>query len=152
MDMKEIDVIDEAVIDASPSAVYKAILDEYVGVTNWWMPILEFKMRGNSLFCEGAICDIAARGSGMTAKFSVKVTKILQDKSIELELAGDFLGTEKWTFEPLDEKTKVQLRWSGKINKPLFSFVATFMKNPAKPHSDAIQKGFKILNSNLCKK
>jgi len=34
--MPKIDVTDEAVIDAPPLVVYKAILDEFTGVTHWW--------------------------------------------------------------------------------------------------------------------
>ena len=105
--MPKIDVTDEAVIDAPPVAVYKAILNEYAGVTHWWMPVLEFKLRGNKPFdCEGAICDLTAHGSGMSAKFSVKITKIVEAKSIEFDYSGDFLGTGKWTFEPKMEKRK----------------------------------------------
>ena len=45
--MPKIDVTDEAVIDSPPMVVYKAILNEYAGGTNWWMPYLEFKLRGD---------------------------------------------------------------------------------------------------------
>ena len=107
--MPKFDVTDKAIIDAQPFVVYKTILDEYAGVTNWWMPILEFKPRGNKPFdCEGAICDLTAHGLGMSAKFSVKITKIVEAKSIEFDYSGDFIGTGKWTFEPEDGKTKAQ--------------------------------------------
>ena len=94
--MPKIDAINEAVIDAPPTAVYKAILNEYAGVTHWWMPVLECKKRGNkTIDCEGTICDIMAHSHGITSKFSAKVTKLEEGKSIELSLAGDFLGNEK---------------------------------------------------------
>jgi hypothetical protein len=151
--MVKMDVTDEAMIDSSPMEVYKAIIDEYSGVTNWWMPHLEFKPRENKPFdCESAICDMAVHGMGMTAKFSVKMTKLVEAKSIEYDYSGDFVGTGKWTFEPTDGKTKVQYRMNVRTNRLLFSLVAPFMKNPAKPHSDMMQKGFKALNSYLSKK
>jgi hypothetical protein len=69
--------------------VYKAVLNEYAGVTHWWMPILELKPRENiPINCEGAICDITARNSGVAAKFSCKITKIVEAKSIEVEYTG----------------------------------------------------------------
>jgi len=34
-------VVDEAIIDANPSAVFKALIDECNGRTHWWMPSLE---------------------------------------------------------------------------------------------------------------
>ena len=141
--MPKIDVIDEAVIDAPPMVVYKAILNEYAGVTHWWMPILEFKLRGDMpIDREGAIVDMTIRNRGVTSKVSVKVTKIVEAKSIEMEFAGDFVGTEEWTFEPTDGKTKVQLRLNGRTNRLLFSLVSPFV-NFGKGHSDVMQKGFK---------
>jgi hypothetical protein len=151
--MPKMDVTDEAIIDSSPVEVYKALLNEYSGVTSWWMPFLEFKPRGNKpIDCEGAICDLAAHGSGMTAKFSVKVTKLVEAKSIEFDYSGDFIGIGKWTFEPIDGKTKAQYRLTVRTNRLLFSVVAPFMKNPAKPHSDTMQKGMKALSNYLSKK
>ena len=151
--MPKMDVTDEAIIDSSPIEVYKAILNEYSGATNWWMPHLQFKPRGDNRFdCKGAVCDLVARGSGMSAKFSVKVTKLVEAKSIEFDYSGDFIGTGKWTFEPFDEKTKAQYRLNVRTNKLLFSLVAPFMKNPAKPRSDTMQKGMKALNNYLSNK
>jgi len=150
--MPKIDVLDEAVIDAPPMVVYKAILNEYAGVTHWWMPILEFKLRGDMpIDREGAICDITAHGHGATAKFSCKMTKIVEAKSIEEEIAGDFVGTGTWTFEPTDGKMKVQYRFNVRTNRLLFSLVSPFV-NIGKGHSDGMQKGFKALNSYLSKK
>jgi hypothetical protein len=39
--MPRIASLDEAVIDAQPMAFYKAVLNEFGGVTHWWMPIHE---------------------------------------------------------------------------------------------------------------
>jgi hypothetical protein len=149
--MPRVDVIDEAVIDRPPAIVYMAILNEYAGVTHW-MPTLEFKPKVERSFdCVGAVCDVTAHSHGMAAHFSVKMTKLVKEKLIEFELAGDLLGTETWTLEPLDGKTKVQLRWNGKTNRLLLSLFAPFV-NPEKEHSAAIQKGLKSCNSYLCKK
>jgi hypothetical protein len=101
--------------------------------------------------CEGGICDITARSHGIAAKFSVKVTKVDPGKSISLELSGDLIGIENWTFEPIDGKTKVKLQWKGATNKLLFSFLSP-IANAGKVHSESIQKGFKVLNASICKK
>ena len=151
--MVKMNVTDEAIIDGSPLEVYKAIIDEYSGITSWWMPTLEFKPRENKPFdCEDAICDVAAHGAGMTGKFSIKLTKLEEAKLIEFDYSGDFIGTGNWTFEPMDGKTKVQQRLDVNTNRLIFSLVAPFMRNPAKPHSDAFKKGMKALNSYLSKK
>ena len=144
----KIDVLNETVIDSPPMVVYKAILNEYAGVTYWWMPTVEFKLRGDlPIEREGAIVDIIAHGNA-TAKVSVKMTKIVEAKSIEEEVAGDFEGTGKWIFDSTDGKTKVQFRFNVRTNRLLFSLASPFV-NIGKKHSDTMQKGFKALNSYL---
>jgi len=101
--------------------------------------------------CEGAICDITARSHGMSAKFSVKVANIDQGKSIDLDLTGELIGTERWTFEPMEGKTKVQIRWNGATNRLLFSILSPFA-SAGKVHSESLQKGLKVLNNSLAKK
>ena len=126
--MPKFEVIDGAVMDAPPMAVFKAVLDEYSGVTHLWMPDLEFKPRaGNPMDREGSICDTTVRGHGMVAKFSEKVTKIEPGKSLDFDMTGDFSGTEKWTFELTDGKTKVQVAWNGASHKLILSLVSPFV-------------------------
>ena len=150
--MPKIDVHDEAVIDSPPMVVYKAILNEYAGVTHWWMPHVESKLRGDMpIVREGAIVDIAVHSRGVTSKFSAKMTKIVEAKSIEEEFVGDFVGTGKWTFEPTDGKTKVQFRWNARPKRLSFVLLSPFV-DIGKRHSDTMQKGFKALNSYLSKK
>jgi hypothetical protein len=152
--MPKFDVTDEAVIDASPIEVYKAVLNEFAGVTNWWMPYLGFKLRGNMpVDREGAIFDytVFPKSRTKSSKISATVTKIVEAKSIDLELAGDFVGIERFTFEPTDGKTKLQIRFNARTTKLIVSFVSPFV-NIGKGHSDVMQKGFEACNSYLCKK
>jgi len=43
--MPRVNILDETIIDNHPISVYKALLDEYSRITNWWKPNLEFKPR-----------------------------------------------------------------------------------------------------------
>ena len=148
--MPKVDGTDEAVIDAPPMAVYKAILDEYSGVTHWWMPYFELKPRGNVPIKEGTIVDLIVHASG-TPKFSAKIAKIVEGESIEMEYTGDFVGTGKWTFEPADGKTRMQKRVNYEVKRLSFVLLSPFV-NMQKANSDLMQKGFKALNSYLNKK
>jgi hypothetical protein len=149
--MPEVDVLDEAVIDSPLMVVYKAILDEYAGITHWWMPYRESKPRGDkSIIREGAIVDVTVHGT-VTVKFSEKMTKIVEAKSIEVEFAGDFVGTGKWIFEPTDGKTKVQFQFNARPKRLSFIILSPFV-NLGKRHSNVMQKGFKALNNYLSKK
>ena len=116
------------------------------------MPALQSKLRGDiPVDCLDSICDVTARSRGMAAHFSLKVTKIVTNRLIEFELGGDFVGTETWTFEPFDAKTKVQLRWVGATNRLPLSLFSPIV-DVAKMHSNTIQQGFVACNSYLCKK
>jgi len=151
--MPRIDAIDEIIIDSSPMEVYRAILDEVAGVTHWWMPYMSFKLRGVSpIDRDGAVYDATiSPTSRLNAKFSAKMTKIVEGKLIEEEIAGCFVGTASWTFEPIDGRTKVQHRFNARTNGILYSLFSPFV-NYRKNHSDLMQKGFKALKSYLNKK
>jgi uncharacterized protein YndB with AHSA1/START domain len=148
--MPRIDAIDEVIIDSPPMVVFKAILDEVAGVTHWWMPYMEFKLRGDiPIDREGAIYDATiSPTSRMNAKFSAKMTKIVEGKLLEEEVAGCFVGTASWTFEPTDGKTKAQHRFNARTNGILYSLFSPFV-DYRKNHSDIMEKGFKALNSYL---
>lgn len=148
--MPRIDVISEAVIDSPPVEVYKALLNEVSGVTHWWMPYMGFKLRGETpIDHEGAIYDATINPtSRMNAKFSAKLTKIVEAKLIEEEVAGSFTGTASWAFEPMDGKTKVQVRFNVKTNGILLSLFSPFV-DYGKNHRDIMEKGLKALNSYL---
>ncbi len=152
--MPKIDCVDEALIDGSPTVVYQTFLNEFAGVTHWWMPYLEFKLKGElPIDREGAIFDytVLPKNRFACSKISAKVKAIVEAKFVELEFAGDFVGTEKFTFEQSEGKTKVQIRFNARTNRLLASCVSPFV-NFGKSHSDIMQKGFKACNSYLSQK
>jgi uncharacterized protein YndB with AHSA1/START domain len=149
--MPRIDVVDEAVIDSPPLVVFKAVLNEYAGVTHWWMPYLESKLRGETpIDQEGTVFDITVHGKHAT-RFSARITKLVEAKLIETKVEGDFAGTGTGTFEPRDGKTKVRFRWNVRPKRLSFRLLSPFI-DMGKPHSDVMQKGFKALDSYLSKK
>jgi hypothetical protein len=107
--MPKANAIDEAIIDAPPLVVYRAVLDEYSGRTKLWMPFIEIKPKENMpMDCKGGVCQVITRSHGLKGKFTDKITKLDEGKLIALELSGDLIGNETWSFEQIDEKTKLQ--------------------------------------------
>ena len=150
--MGKFDVTDQFIIDAQPMVVYRALLDEFAGLTHLFMPYYECKLKGDiPLDHEGATFDLAVHNGRMTSKLSAKITKLVEPKSIEVAYSGDIMANEEYTFEPTDGKTNVNLRFSGKTNSALISFLSLFV-NIGKGHSDMMQHGFNALNSHLSKK
>lgn len=150
--MPRIDAFDESIIDGPPLEVFKALLNEAAGVTHWWLPHWESKPRGEPPFDrEGAVFDITVHSGKATAKFSGKITKIVEAKLIQLEFVGDFVGTGEWKFEPTDGKTRMQFRWNVRPARLSFRLLSPFI-DMGKNHSHVMQKGFEALNSYLTKK
>lgn len=147
--MARIDVVDEGIIDADCSTVFKAYTDEFGGFTHLWMPLWESKPRGDiAIVQKGTVADITANWKG-TTKFAMKVTELVKDKLFIEELfEGDFIGTGEWTFEPLDGKTKVRFRWKAKTNSLSLTLAARFT-DIGKSHSELVQELFKIWNRHL---
>jgi hypothetical protein len=145
--MPKIESLDEAVIDGQPMVVYKAVLNEFGGLTHWWMPIHESKLRGDAPITEGSTVDIFIHRTG-NAKFAYKITKLVEGKSFDMEISGDFVGTGSCTFEPVDDKTKMQFRWNVKVAKLGFVILSPFI-SIAKGHSEVMQAGFKALSNYL---
>jgi hypothetical protein len=149
--MPKIDSTEEGVIDSSPLVVYHAVLGEYSAMTHW-SPGVDFKPRDGKPFdCEGTICDMTAHSHGLSSKFSAKIIGLVEGKSIEMELTGALKGNEKWTFEPFEGKTKVQVHLDAKTNSLMVSLFSPII-NFEKEHSKMVQSGFKGCNDYLCNK
>jgi len=147
--MARYDVVDEGIIDADLSTVFKAYMDEFTGKTHWWMPLWASKPRGDKRVVQkGEVADIIVNRRGKS-KFAARVTDFVENRLVYVEFfEGDFIGTGEWTFEPSDGKTKVRFRWKVKTNKLSLTLVALFL-NIGKIHSEVIQGGFKALNRYL---
>jgi hypothetical protein len=147
--MPKYNVTDEGFIDAQPMVVYKTVLEELAGLTHWGPPNVSTKLRGDMPLQEGSFIDSTIHEKGLTTKFSFKITKLEEGKSIAYDVAGDSIGTGKWVFEPFNGKTKVQFLFDFKTNKLLFSLLSPFV-DFGKGHSDIMQKQFKACNTYLC--
>lgn len=140
------DVTDEAIINASPDVVYKAMVAED---KSWWNPYLYSKLReGDSSGKVGARYDITVPDI-MTVKFTTKMVEVKENEMIRLHLIdGAFRGEGLWKFEGLDGKTKVSYRWRvcpAWLSLRIFGPVLPIEKN----HSKVIQGGFNNLNKFL---
>ena len=151
--MPRIDAVHEFTLNSSPMEAYKALLNEVSGVTQWWMPHMAFKPRGDTpIDHEGAVYDATINPtSRMNAKFSAKITKIVEGKLIEEEVSGSFVGTAFWTFEQINGKTKAVHGFNAKTNGVVYSLFSPFV-DYKKNHSDIMQQGFKAFNNYLSKK
>jgi hypothetical protein len=109
--MPEIDVVDEAIIDAEPAVVAKAIMDEAMGKTHWWLPHWEAKPRGGIPPDQvGGMTDITIR-RGVTIRFTAKTLEVNESVLRVQFVEGAYRGEGLWTFERVDGKTRLRYRW-----------------------------------------
>ncbi len=116
------------------------------------MPDVETNVIGNTTSGkEGMISDIRVHRTG-NARFTWKLTRIVDGQLIDIEYGGDFAGNGKWTFEPVDGKTRIRFYWINiRPKRLMFVLIAPFI-NLGKSHSEVMQTGFKSLNNYLNKK
>jgi uncharacterized protein YndB with AHSA1/START domain len=145
-------IVDEAIIDADPSAVFKALIDESNGRTHWWMPSLEAKPRGGKPNIEeGSIIDLTVHRFG-TPRLTVRVAKVVEGRALTWEVfEGDSLGVGEWTFDPISPgKTKVIFRWDVVPKRPLYRLFPSSMLG--RVHSGVMRAGFEGMNRYLTRK
>ncbi len=146
----EIDVVDEAIIDADPATVFKALLDEANGSTNWWVPHWKAELRENASYGQvGSIIDITVRRPGKKIRLTSKTTEIIENQLIRVKfIEGDLVGDGEWTFEPVNDKTKIRFRYRARTNNLLFKLISRLI-DIGKAHSEVMQAGFEGLNKYL---
>ncbi len=143
------DVTDEALIKASPSAVFNAIIDVYDGKNNWWMPFVSSKLsQGNSSANLGSEYKVTIHGK-TPISFVTKTIEIKPNETIRLHyIKGAYIGEGLWEFKQIGNTTKVVFRWRTSSNTLLLKLIAPFFPI-AKTHSAVMQKGFKNLKNLL---
>jgi|GEM_PF-636726 len=148
------DVVDEAIIDAEPSVVFQAMSDEVTGVSKWWMPHWEGKIRDNEKKVQvGSIIDIIIHKHGKQ-KVAAKCIEMIENKYAKFHyFEGAFIGIAEWNFEPINGKTKVRFRWNVviKYSSLLGKLILRFI-NLGKVHSDVVQHGYRGLNRYVTQK
>jgi hypothetical protein len=146
--MSEIDVVDEAIIDADPATVAKAIRDESMGKTHWWLPYWEAKPRGNIPPDQvGGMIDITVRRRA-TVRFTAKTVEVTENLLRVEYVEGAYRGEGTWTFEPVDGKTRLRFRWRVQPTGWLrwLLLLAPPSEKSGRSHHEVMQAGFEGLN------
>jgi uncharacterized protein YndB with AHSA1/START domain len=144
------DVIDEALIDAPPDEVFRAIVDLHDGKTDWWSPYHTMELRAGTTFAEvGAVVANTVRVRGrFPIRFTTRTTEVVENKMIRVDyVGGAFRGKATWTFELVDDMTLLAQRWCTRPAGMLR--VAAPLLPVAKSHPDTMRVGFDRLRAFL---
>ncbi len=152
---KVFDALSEAVIDAPPDVVFQEILNLFANVSQWHVPNTDHIPRKDTPVGKvGAIYDVMIHGNPVSIKLTSKITKIVENRLIEFEEGGDFVGTGTWIFEPSNGKTNLKFRWRTYPNKLMFKLMFPFLNvaNLEKGHIESNMQGYRLMNEYLNKK
>jgi hypothetical protein len=145
------DVTDEAIINASPSVVFKAIVDQDCGKSNWGMPDVFKKPREDSACGIGDLIDVTLyqKSGRPPLKFTTKTVEVIKDEKIYGKyVEGPFRGEYLWSFKDLGDKTKLSFQWRTKPHSLVMKILSLFVPIE-KAHSDHMRTSYVNLNKFL---
>lgn len=143
---KASDVIDEALLDASPGVVFRAIVDEHDGKTDWWAPHYTMAIRSGDTYAEvGMLLDNTVRVRGrFPIRFVTRTVEVRANEAIRVEYVdGSFRGEALWTFEETDGNTRLTNRWQV-APAGMLRYLAPLLPIEHS-HSDTMRVGFENL-------
>lgn len=145
-----IEVVEVALVNAPPSAVYAAIVDEAAGRTSWWRPYWRAEVRGDVPPDRvGSIMDISIRppGRDQTVRVVARTAEVVPGRRIRVEyIGGDFVGEGMLTLEPEGEGTRVRIRLDARPTHWLPRLLSPVVR---KNHSAVMRSGFAALDEHL---
>lgn len=147
---KAADVLDATLIATDRDVVYRAVVDEHDGKTNWWAPHYSMELlEGGSCGNVGALPDNTVRVHGrFPIRFVTRTVVVEENERIRVEyVGGAFRGEALWEFQGVNEKTRLSLRW--RTSPPgVLRALAPFLP-VEKSHSDTTKVGFENLSGFL---
>jgi hypothetical protein len=148
--MTRYDLVDEAVIAATPEEITAALGDEYAGRSHWWLPYLRARALSDaSNLGVGDVYDITVNSKGRVdrrAGSAVLRYRIVESepagRSVSECVGGDFRGRMETTLEPVDAgRTRIRVRWQMDPHG-LMRLFARFV-DLTSGHSTVMQEGFR---------
>jgi hypothetical protein len=144
------DVMDSALIDASPDVAYRAVVEEHDGKTSWWAPHLTMQLRGGDSYGDvGALVDNTVRVHGrFPVRFTTKTVEVEPIETIRVEyVAGAFRGEAQWGFVGVNDGTELSQRWRTRPAGVLRALAPLLPIGES--HSDTMKVGFERLRGYL---
>lgn len=149
--MKRYSATDEAVIHARPPEVFRALLDEFSGVTHWWAPHVRITPVSDPPFDHVGATARSAVHSGVTVYFLWRIAASEPDRLIRIEyVEGDLVGVATLTLEPTHGGTLLSYEWDTRPVSWRARLLAPIL-NMGKRHSEVMRRGPEGLEAYLSK-
>jgi uncharacterized protein YndB with AHSA1/START domain len=147
------DIVDEAIIDASPAVVWQALVAELNGAAAWWVPHNTYEAGATPPEVVGGETKVTVHTKGVgrggpKLRFTSRTTAIEPERHwVNEYVDGVFSGTSEFTLSPVDggERTRLAMRFQASPNGLLK--VLARVKDIGAQHSSATQEAFANLNA-----
>lgn len=94
--MKEFDVTDEALFDASPRELFAAFMDEASGRSQWWRPTLEIHPRpGMPTARVGSISDVRIPRRRRPIHFTLRLAELVENERARFDYSRPARTSER---------------------------------------------------------
>jgi uncharacterized protein YndB with AHSA1/START domain len=146
--MKTYDLIDEAVIDATPDAVWAALVAELGGAARWWVPFNTFEPGALPPDQVGGKVKVTVHVKGVDnggpkLRFTARTRGVEPGRRLTSDyVAGVFRGRSDFLLEPLDggRRTRLSMHFVGQPSGWLRHLAK--VKDLGVQHSQATQAAF----------
>lgn len=149
------DLIDEAVLDAPPDVVWDALIAEFRGGAQWWVPANTFAATSGSPDEVGGEVKVTVHTKGVDKggpklRFTSRTTAVETGRRLSVEyVEGVFRGPSDFLLEPLDggRRTRLGMHFRGRPHGWLK--VLAKVADIGAEHSKATSAAFTALNGVL---
>ncbi|MFD3806022.1 SRPBCC family protein [Streptomyces sp. NPDC058611] len=152
--MTTYDLIDEAVIDAPADDVWEALVAEFRGAKQWWVPHNTFTSVSGAPDAVGGEVGVTVhtKGSdkgGLKLRFTSRTVAVERGRRLDIEyVSGVFRGPGSFVLEPLaDGRTRIAMHFTGSPHGWLK--VLAKVADLGAEHSKGTLAAFKSLNRQL---
>jgi uncharacterized protein YndB with AHSA1/START domain len=118
--MTTYDLIDEAVIDAPADAVWEALVSEFRGAKEWWVPANTFHAVSGEPDEVGGRTGVTVhtKGSdkgGLKLRFTSRTVAVEPGRRLDIEyVEGVFRGPSTFRLDPLEDgRTRLSMHFTG---------------------------------------
>ncbi|MFJ3633217.1 SRPBCC family protein [Streptomyces sp. NPDC090112] len=119
--MTTYDLIDEAVIDAPADAVWEALVAEFRGAGQWWVPHNTFTAVSGAPDSVGARVGVTVHTKGvdkggLKLRFTSRTVAVEPGRRLDIEYVdGVFRGPSTFLLEPLEGgRTRISMHFTGR--------------------------------------
>jgi ribosome-associated toxin RatA of RatAB toxin-antitoxin module len=135
-------------LEATPQEVFDLIADA-PSYPQWWPSVfLEARVvEPGDAHGVGRVVEVRTAAFLLIAlSWRYRVTAVRPSERLAVETSGDLEGLGLWSFEPSDRRTVVRFNWRGRVTRPPFRQLPTFLRPLFRAcHRWAMERGFTSL-------